>query len=766
MVLCTASCALIFISFLESHGQPALQPVGQWREHLPYQNVIEVESAGEKIFAATPYTIFSVQGDEITRYNKTTGLSEVGVNAIAWDEQTQQLVIVYANSNIDLLHNKIVRNTGDVMRSTTAGDKTIYNVYCKDGKAYLSSGLGVIVVDLLRREIADTWRIGINGAQVKVNALTNDHLFFYAASDEGLKRALIGSANLADHRQWQQMAGGGLFSGAVHDALTLRDKILVRKADSILIATTTGWQHFYNDGAWPVTGTNVSGDRLLVSQRNSTGDSRVTVVDVKGNVERVIQQPGAVSDPREAVIHDGAIWIADFFGGLLKVNSTIDRFLPNGPAGIATGQMVVSKNTLHVAAGSVNDAWNYQYNRNGIYSFTDGRWTTTNSFNTPALDTVFDFISLAVDPKDQSLWAGSYGGGLVNISGNAVKVYTQRNSTLQAAIGDPASVRVSGLAFDHHGNLWISNYGAAQNLRVRKPDGTFRGFSIPFLHNENALAQLVVDDAGQVWIVSPKGNGVFVYQPGNDLDNTNDDQWKYIRAGRGSGNLPTNNVLCLAKDKTGFIWVGTANGIAIVQCAEQVFTLAGCEAILPVVQQDRFAGFLFQNEEVRTIAVDAANRKWVGTKNGLWLISAEGDKTLYRFTSGNSPLLSNDVNNITIDHHTGEVFISTANGICSFRSTATENTLGGKIVLVFPNPVPPGYAGNIAIRGVVHNSIVKIAELNGRLVYQARASGGQAVWDGRNYKGEKVASGVYLVLAQDETGNEKTVTKIVITSGR
>ena len=166
------------------------------------------------------------------------------------------------------------------------------------------------------------------------------------------------------------------------------------------------------------------------------------------------------------------------------------------------------------------------------------------------------------------------------------------------------------------------------------------------------------------------------------------------------------------------------------------------------------------------MAVDGANRKWVGTKNGLWLISADGDKIIYQFNSDNSPLLSNDVKKIAINPITGEVFIATFNGICSFRSTATEGTDTNQSVLVFPNPVPPGYNGSIAFRGVVNNALVKIAELSGTLVYQTRALGGQAIWDGKNYKGQKVASGVYLVLIRDDGGNEKLVTKIVIVSGR
>jgi hypothetical protein len=180
------------------------------------------------------------------------------------------------------------------------------------------------------------------------------------------------------------------------------------------------------------------------------------------------------------------------------------------------------------------------------------------------------------------------------------------------------------------------------------------------------------------------------------------------------------------------------------------------------VQFDRFAGLLFGDEDVRTMAVDGANRKWIGSQNGVWLVSADGSKVIHRFSDRNSPLLNNMVHRIAVAPLTGEVFISTFDGICSFRGNATEAEASAGKVLVFPNPVPPGYSGMIAIRGLMRDGIVKITEPDGRLVYQTRALGGQAVWNGRNYRGERVSSGVYLVIAADDTGRERMVTKVFI----
>jgi hypothetical protein len=183
-----------------------------------------------------------------------------------------------------------------------------------------------------------------------------------------------------------------------------------------------------------------------------------------------------------------------------------------------------------------------------------------------------------------------------------------------------------------------------------------------------------------------------------------------------------------------------------------------------VVQQGNFANFLFKGEEVRDIAVDAADRKWIATRNGVWLVSPSGEKLLYQFTETNSPLLSNDVRKISIDGRTGEVFFATMKGIISFRSTATEGGPDNRDILVFPNPVPPGYEGLISIRGLVNNAIVKITEPDGRLIFQTRALGGQAIWDGKDYRGRKITTGVYLVLVSDDGRTEKAAGKIVFVS--
>src|SRR6185503_11404899 len=191
-------------------------------------------------------------------------------------------------------------------------------------------------------------------------------------------------------------------------------------------------------------------------------------------------------------------WVADSIGGLNKFTSTaFQNYNLNSPQSIATGEIVFANNNFYAAAGTVNVNWQKQNNKNGLYRFSEGQWTNYNSKQFAQLDSLPDIISVAVDPRDESIWSGSYGGGLLHIkAGNSFEIYKQ-NSSIGQATFDPGSYRVSGLAFDKENNLWISNYGAAQNIVVRKNDGSWKTFAPPFALSENAVSQIVVDDEDQ-----------------------------------------------------------------------------------------------------------------------------------------------------------------------------------------------------------------------------------------------------------------------------
>ncbi|TAG12620.1 MAG: T9SS C-terminal target domain-containing protein [Sphingobacteriia bacterium] len=748
-------------------AQSAPVPIGNWRAHLNYSKTIQVLK-GDQIYCATETGIFAVDGDkEISLFHKINSLNDIGVSCIGWDETTQQLVIAYQNSNLDLLKGSIVKNIGDILRTNFVGNKSISHIYCNNGIAYLSTGMGIIVVDLKRFEIKDTWLIGSNGSQIPIAATIINNGIFYAATTEGLKTAPLNSTDLSNYQSWILASGKNrLPEGNINFVGIANDQVVVQKKDSLLINKNNQWSLLYSDLQWPINNTSISENKILVAQRTNGGNARVVILNSSGMVEKILAAPGIISLPKSAFSNNNSIWVADYFGGLSNFGNSIERYIPNGPPEPSSGAFAFANVSLFQAAGSINNAWNYRFNKAGILRFEAGYWNQINVLNTPILDSVFDFITLAIDPSDESIWAGSYGGGLAHFETTKTSLYKQRNSNLEAAIGDLNSYRVSGLAFDKDQNLWISNYGAPQPIKLRKKDGSWKSFSIPFTLTEQAVAELIHDDFGNLWIMSPKNNGLICFNNGGSINNNNDDQWKYFRQGMGAGNLPSNNILSIVKDKSSSIWVGTDDGIGLINCTDRIFGTNACEAVIPIIQQGEFAGRLLKGEQVQCMAVDAANRKWIGTQNGVWLLSEDGKKIMLRFNTNNSFLLSNDVKKIGIDPQTGEVYFATFNGLCSFRSEAIEAVETMNNILVFPNPVPPGYDGTIAIRGLTDNAIVKITDLSGRLVFQTRSLGGQAIWNGRNYKGNKIASGIYLVLIRDYAGNEKIATKIIITSGR
>jgi ligand-binding sensor domain-containing protein len=723
-----------------------------------------VTASSNKVYAATEYSLFSVdlQTNEVSRLSKVTGLSETGVSAIKFDVVSNKLFIAYSNSNLDIIDNSGIHNLPELKRKVVTGDKNIYGIYTDNQFSYLSTGLGVIVVDAEKYEIRDSWLIGENGGPVKTNMFTKSDGNYYAATEEGLKTTPVSTSNPANSSSWINLSGNnGLSASAAKAVLNYNNTIVVIQNDTLFIKYSQGFQPFFSNG-WHDLSANVSGDKLLISQKNSTGEAQVIVLDANGNIITALKQENVIAMPGKVLVINNEYWVADLYGGLSRWTngSATEVYKLNSPDNIALGQLAFSNNTFYAAAGAINDSWNYQYNPNGVYQLNNGYWASFNKYHNPALDTVLDIISIAPDLRDGTLWAGSFGGGLIHLGAkNEIKIFKQ-DSPLETIPGDPGSYRVSGLAFDKDRNLWISNFGANHPLHVLKNDGSWQSYTIPINLNLNAVGRIIIDDASQKWIQAPLGNGLLLFNDNGTIDNTSDDKWKLYTVGTGSGNLPSNDVTSLAKDKNGFIWVGTTNGIGVIQCPFEALT-SGCETIWPVIREGGFANYLFKGEEVKSIAVDGADRKWVATSSGAWMVNSEGDKVLLHFTEENSPLLSNNVLEIVVDGKSGEVYFATDNGICSYRSDATEAVSDQGNLLVFPNPVPRGYNGLIAIKGLPENSIAKITELNGRLVYQVRSLGGQAIWNGRDYKGRKVASGIYIVIASDDQQQQKAVTKIV-----
>jgi len=736
--------------------------IGQWRAHVPYRNATSVADAGDRVYVSANVFFFSYDKEtgEITKYDKVTGLSDVGVTLVKYNHFNSTLFIAYSNTNIDLISNNTLYNIADIKRKLIIGDKQINDAYFMENLAYLSMSFGIVVLDMAKREIKETWHIGDNGADLKVFSFTADDTHFYAATEKGVKTAPMNASNLASYEAWSFTTG--LRADTATDIITFDNSVFVNIDDTIFEFNGTGWSPFYTDTAWRIVNILLSNSKMILCESSETEDyvGRVKVRDGAGFITYTEPE---IRLPRDCEFEqEGDFWIADGVNGLIGIKNgeAQSPAFPNGPGSVNVQGLAAGYGELWVAPGSVNEFLGYGFNSDGAFSFASGYWNTYNQYSVPSLNTgdIYDIWKVAIEPSTGSVYLGSWFAGLVEFSNGTFAYYDKENSILEGRDGDSVRTVIGGLAFDSQGNLWMTSDASEYSLIVKKANGSWDRFIPP--SGARTLTHLITDDYDQKWALVYQ-SGVLVFSHGEDLENPSP-QFRHYRTGQGNGNLPNNEVFSIAKDLDGEIWVGTAQGIAVFYCASSVFTEQGCEAQQIIVTVNGVAGYLLETEHVSAIAVDGANRKWVGTTNGVFVLSPEGTEQIAYYTEENSPLLSNVITAIAIDGETGEVFIGTEKGLVSIRGEATTGEESHSDVIVFPNPVKESYQGAIAIKGLANNSNVKITDVNGMLFYETTALGGQAVWDGRNYNGERAKTGVYLIFSSNEDGSSKNITKLLI----
>ncbi|MEN0006590.1 MAG: hypothetical protein AAF798_20725, partial [Bacteroidota bacterium] len=744
-------------------------PLGQWRSHLPYKEGKMVTQSSSTIYYSTGWSVLLLDKTELSteRLSKVEGLSNVGISLVEFNEATETLIVVYDNSVIDLVEESaegrdIITLSQIANFNNFVGEKVIFNIdLAADGNSmYLAANYGVSQIDLSKNEFVFTTFTGVDVLDVQVFDGN-----IYAATEEGIYRAPLNNVNLDDFGNWQllgedegfpveyssstmEVFNGTLYLGIDNDIYTYQNGQLAlfyqRPGNTLDFLKATGLHLF---AAYPIcTSDGCSGGNLVY-------------FEASGAVNEI---PRACFASVNAVVEDeqGRIWLGDEardFRYLEGTSATECTFLSfNSPFSIENKEMTVANNQLWLAAGGVDQRFSARFIDHGFASLIEGNWSIYNRRNREELkgenpadnargDDLFDFITVAVHPDNGKIFAGSYTEGLIEFDPETDEMilYNENNSTLETAAGDITRSRISSIAFDDENNLWVANHTARNGapLSVLTNEGFWRNFSFTGSCADTDVRQIDVDLNGYKWIVMGSDqSGILVYDEA-DLDNPNDDRCRIFSAN--NSNLPTNSTNCLAIDLDGDIWVGTTEGIIIFECGASAFE-PECQGSRRIVEQDGFNAFLLDTEDVQAIAVDGANRKWVGTRNGVFLLSASGEEQILRFEVSNSPLFDNNIIDIAVNDQTGEVFIGTNKGVLSYQGDAT---LGGRVnratVEVFPNPVRPEYDGPIAIRGLARDANVKITDVNGKLVFETTANGGQAVWDGRDYNGRRASSGVY-----------------------
>lgn len=768
----SASSLLLFMGFTFSQGVA----IGQWREHLPYNSVISVVDNGADIYAATPYAIFVYDKEDfsISRLSKVNKLSDIGITGIEKHSGENTIIITYENGNIDLLKDNAVQNIGDIKRSNIQGSKKINNMYMLGDIVYFSCDFGIVVFDIDRKEVKETWFIGPNGDHIAVYDLCFFNDTIYAGTSGGLYYAYSGSPNLANYSYWHldsSVYRSGFNYNLVqpfYDKLVINITKNIWDTDTCYYKTAGEWNTLTALGTGNRSQIRTYGDRLIVAQPGAIifMDTSLTEVERFWSFGDIFLWPNDVikdsSDPN-------TWWICDNESGLIKNTLVwINEFiLPQGPYTDEVYALASGSGIVAGVPGARDISWNNTYKRGGIFVFSNEQWNNLSQNNEPAFDTIWDMLSIVIDPQNSNhQFIGSYGKGLVELLDNEiVNIYDQSNTPIGGTSGMTNDVRVSGLTYDQDNNLWITTSYTNQCLTVKTSTNQWYNYSFPVISSSDVISDIVVDDYGTKWMILPKGGGMFVFNDNGTFSNTADDKYKRLTTTVGSGNLPSMNVFSIEIDKDGRIWIGTDKGIAVFYYPQNVFSGQNYDAQQILVEVGGYVQPLMESESVNCIVVDGANRKWIGTeKGGAFLLSSDGTSEIFHFTQENSPILSNSIGSIAIMPETGEVFFGTYSGLISYKSTATEGPevyVDTVHVYAYPNPVRPDYTGIIAVKNLVEDSWVKITDMYGNLILETQALGGQAVWDGKLPDGTKPSSGVFLVFATNADGSETLVTKIL-----
>lgn len=769
--------SLVFLIVLGLGLQAQLAP-GRWESLISLNATKKVVVADSRTYYLSQSGIFYLNhsDNELVSLSKSDGLSELEFSTMAYNASTKKLVVAYANSNIDIItsDNKVVQ-LSDIKRKNINGDKTVYSISCHEQFCYLSCGFGIVVVDLQRMEVSNTYIIGDDGNYLPVYdiAFSNDG-FIYAATKQGIRYAPLQGVNLLDYSNWSLVTaigldqysidyisfGAGRIWAARKSDEWMGDRTFSRHAESVWYQEIRSIQKIHDF--------EIFGDWLYYCT-----DKEIEVVDRNGARQIFIDSyPFATEEIQISPISvmpdsKGALWIADLnYGAIRYFNGTFERYQLSGPSDNSIFSLTFADDKLWVTNGGRDQVWANLYRKPIVQGYNGESWEVYNRLNIPEFGSadIFDPVCVLPFPNEPDhFYVSLWGEGIVEIkSGKVINHFKESNSSLESFTPGKPYIRVGGMAFDKDGNLWANNSLVENKVSRMNPAGEWKSFYIPELSGSYNMGKMLVSQDNTLWMQVPRGNGLFVMSTDGQkrlkLDVT-----ALFRNDKVQLLTPMNDVYSMVEDREGQIWVGTSIGVAVFSNPRKVFETSPFYASRPSVDNsDGLFKPLLENKVITAIAVDGGNQKWIGTRGeGLFLVSDDGSQQLEEFNTNNSPLISNEITSLVYDDKTGILYIGTSLGLVRYRTKTKGPKAAFSKVYAYPNPVRENYKGDIYISGLMENTNVKITDVAGRLVYETTSQGGQATWSGTDLAGRRVNTGVYLVFCASEDGQQSVVTKIL-----
>lgn len=724
----------------------------QWRTHYEYAVVKKIEATETHVYAASALGFFRTQYNnfEAELLGKTKGFWGTAIANLQYHETSKTLIICYSDGAIDLLknNNEIISVRGFYTKQLQ-GDKTVSHIHPYNNFAYLSTQFGILVLDVVKAEIKDSYlSIGAGGQSLPVYATSIARDSIFASTQTGLIKAKLSPlVNLNDFNNWQKTP------------ISISFKHLHPLGDSLIAATDTLVYVCYNGKTNTILDLNKKRIARIAGGKNST------LVYREGAITELFRNTNPQSFPINLIAagtreKNGAFWYSNGLnGGAIKIlNNQEYSLMPQGPTTNRSYKMTKSGSKLLVTAGGVASNFGNAFIPDGYNIFDQNQW-----YRKPqtSLDEFwFDYTVVVNNPVTGKSYVGSHSKGLLELDGRTVvKRYDAANSTLRT-VPNTDLLRITGLAVDKQGNLWVSNYDANLPLHKLTPDGNWVSYSLP----QNNIREIVIDDYNTKWIVLEDNNQLLMAFNEEPQPGFPNGRIRFLNKGT---NKIKGKITAIEIDKNGSIWLGSSDGISIINTGDRVFDPGFVvEATENIVEENGVPVVIGGTEYINDLLIDGGNRKWLATNNGLFLIDAEGRSTKIIYNSESSPLPSNVILTLGYTDNTGEIFIGTNSGIVSLRTdaTAAENKFGK--IKIFPNPVSPDYSGPITIAGLAKDAEIRITDAAGGLVFIGKANGGTMVWNGLRQNGTKPSSGIYLVFGINTDGTETAMGKLIYIKGK
>ncbi|WP_075340432.1 type IX secretion system anionic LPS delivery protein PorZ [Tenacibaculum agarivorans] len=764
---------LILLSYSVSQAQ--IDFSDNWEDFFSYNNVKDFVITNDVIFALADNAVFSYNTttQELNKLSSVNGLSGETTSAIHYNEEFNRIVIGYDNGLIEVVDNDgSVTVSPDIVNFNQSGLKRINAIFEYEQKLFIATSFAIIIYDIEKLEFGDTYFIGPGSSSININQITVANNEIFAATDIGILVADVDNANLIDASNWEQR-----FTGSYQNITSFSGGIYAVSGQNIVRLDGATSQNVLSF-AENIVDMTVAETSLVVTLSKSTLVYDTSLIQTGSNITSTTFDFSL----NTSVVNNGNMFLGTSEFGILTAPITSQSYVeihPEGPLSNQVFSIDVHNNNLWVVYGGYDATFTPSQIRQGFSHFNGNTWLNT-PFN--PTNPFGDLVNVTIDKNsDNRVFISSFGdtgelttrltGGLYEVvDDNISQFYNHLNSPLEdIEPTDPnrVTVRIAGTAFDREGNLWVTNLIANSRLKKLTPEGSWVGYNINELYLENrpGMGEVVVDNANTVWIAT-RSNGLFAY-------NENGNRKAALTEEPTRGSLPNRNTRTIAVDKNNRLWIGTLTGMVVFNNPTSIFNSTTFDAEPVIILDEGIPKRLLGDQTINSIKVDGANNKWFGTESaGVLYTNADGQNTLASFTKDNSPLPSNKILKIAVDESSGKVFFATDKGIVAYNSNVAPfgNELG--VVYAYPNPVLKNH-DTVTINGrngtnLPKGTNVKIVDASGNLVYETNVvegqeiQGGKVVWNKRNLAGQKVATGVYIVLLATDDGSESSSTKIAI----